>query len=68
MVGEVMKDSPAEKAGFKPGDVIFGIGNNFSNNIQKYKEMIQNVGQNLAIVVIRDEKAMLLMLKVKSIR
>jgi Aspartyl protease/PDZ domain len=68
MVGEVMKDSPAEKAGFKAGDVIFGIGNNFSNNIQKYKEMIQNVGQNLAIVVIRDEKAMLLMLKVKSIR
>ena len=67
-VGEVMNDSPAEKAGFKTGDVIFGIGNNFSNNIQKYKEMIQEVGQNLPIIVLREEKAMLLVLKVKSIK
>ena len=68
VAGEVMKNSPAEKAGFKIGDVIFGIGNNFSNNIQKYKEMIQDVGQNLAIIVLRDEKAMLLVMKVKSIK
>lgn len=68
MVGEVMDNSPAEEAGFKPGDVIFGIGSDFSNNIQKYKELIQNAGQKQAIVILRNEKAMLLILKVKSIK
>lgn len=68
MVGEVMEKSPAEEAGFKPGDIIFGIGSDFSNNIQKYKELIQSAGQKMAVVIIRNEKAMLLILKVKSIR
>ncbi|HET9055769.1 MAG TPA: aspartyl protease family protein [Chitinophagaceae bacterium] len=68
VVGEVMKDSPAEKSGFLPGDIIFGIGNNFSNDVQKYKEMIQNVGQTLPVVIIRNEKAMLILLKIKSIK
>ncbi|MGE5106255.1 MAG: aspartyl protease family protein [Sphingobacteriales bacterium] len=68
VVGEVMENSPAEEAGFKPGDIIFGVGSDFSNNIQKYKELIQSAGKKLAIVIIRDEKAMLLVLKVKSIK
>lgn len=68
VVGEVIENSPAEEAGFKPGDTIFGIGSNFSNNIQKYKEMIQSAGQKLSVIVIRDEKAMLLVLKVRSIK
>ena len=68
VVGEVMDNSPAKEAGFKPGDTIFGIGSDFSNNIQKYKELIQSAGRKLVIIIIRDEKAMLLILKVKSIR
>lgn len=68
VVGEVMENSPADEAGFLPGDIVFGIGSNFSNNIQKYKELIQSSGKKLSVIVIRDEKAMMLTLKIKSIK
>ena len=42
-----MKDSPAEKAGFKEGDIVISVANNFSNNIQAYKNLLQNVGENV---------------------
>src|SRR5579859_214783 len=31
-VGDVMKDSPAERAGLKEDDIVLSVGNNFSNN------------------------------------
>lgn len=68
VVGEVMDNSPAEDAGFKPGDVIFGIGSDFSNNIQKYKELLQLADRKLSVIILRNEQAQLLVLKVKSIK
>ena len=66
-ITEVQQGSPAEKAGFQPGDIIFGIESNFSNNISQYKAMLQNHGERLKIIVFRNSQPMLFELKVGSI-
>lgn len=67
-VGDVMKDSPAEKAGFKEDDIVLSVGNNFSNNIQTYKTLLQNTGDKLKLIVNRKGELLQLNLQVKSIR
>ena len=67
-VGDVMKDSPAEKAGFKLDDVVIGVNDNMSQNLQLYKSMLQNTGDRIKILVKRPDTGMVeLNLKVKSI-
>ena len=66
-VADVMKDSPAEKAGFKTGDIVFSVGNNFSKNIQVYKTMLQNIGGKIKVIIMRDGSLIELNLKVKRI-
>ena len=67
MVEDVAPGSPAEEAGFQKGDVVLGINNNISNNIQIYKTMMQNVGDKLKFIVLREGGPMTLLLKPKSI-
>jgi len=64
---DVMPGSPAEAAGFKPGDIVMAIENNFTNNIQAYKTLLQTPGGKLKILVLREDGPALLTLKVKSI-
>jgi PDZ domain/Aspartyl protease len=68
LIGDVMKDSPAEKAGFRVGDRVVSVGNNLSNNLQVYKNMLQNYGERIRIIVNRPGAGLFdLSLKVKSI-
>jgi hypothetical protein len=67
-VGDVMKDSPAEKAGLKVDDVVIGVNDNLSQNLQLYKSMLQNTGDRVKILVNRRPEGLLEMnMKVKSI-
>jgi hypothetical protein len=67
-VGDVMKDSPAEKAGFKTDDVVIGVNDNMSQNLQLYKSMLQNTGDRIKVLVKRQDAGMVeLSIKVKSI-
>jgi hypothetical protein len=66
-VVDIMPESPAEQAGFKPGDVIMAVANNFSNNIQTYKNLMQTPGEKLKILVLRQDGPVVLTLKVKNI-
>jgi hypothetical protein len=66
-VVDIMPESPAEQAGFKPGDIIMGVANNFSNNIQTYKNLMQTPGERLKILVLRKDGPYQLTLKVKNI-
>jgi PDZ domain/Aspartyl protease len=52
-VTDIMKDSPAEKAGFLEGDIIIAINNNMSRNIQTYRNMLQQPGERLKFLVVR---------------
>lgn len=54
MITDVTKGSPADKAGVKPGDVVLAVGNNFSNNIQKYREMLKATGSRINLIVLRE--------------
>lgn len=66
-VEDVIKGSPAEKAGFKVGDVVVGVGNDFSNNIQTYKNILQSSTQKQKVVISRNEELIILTLKPDSI-
>src|SRR5579871_691554 len=66
-VVDVMKDSPAERAGFKSGDIVLGVGNNFTRNIQAYKNLLQSIGEKIKVVIKRGNELMELKLKVETI-
>jgi len=67
VVADVMKHSPAEKAGLKAGDVIVALDNNLNGNLQAYTAILQNVGAKIHCIVKRDEELKQLTLIVKSI-
>ena len=66
-IGDVMKDSPADKAGFKEDDIILAVDNNFSKNLQSYKNQLQNVGDRVKVIVKRSTGLVQLTLKIRSI-
>ncbi|HTQ28217.1 MAG TPA: aspartyl protease family protein [Puia sp.] len=66
-VGDVMKDSPADKAGFKVDDIIISMNNTFSKNIQAYKTILQNMGERVKVIVKRGSSLEELVLHIKSI-
>jgi C-terminal processing protease CtpA/Prc len=66
-VGDVMKDSPADKAGLKEDDIILAVNNNFSNNVQVYKNLLQNTGEKVKIIAKRKGELIQVTLRVKSI-
>ncbi|MEP6845154.1 MAG: aspartyl protease family protein [Panacibacter sp.] len=66
-VTDIMKKSPAEAAGFIPGDIVLGIDNDLSGNIQQYKTLLQNAGSRVKILVSRKGELIVLNMKVRSI-
>jgi hypothetical protein len=66
-VGDIMRGSPAEKAGLKLDDVVVAVNNNFSNNIQAYKNILQSIGERVTVIVKRNGGLQQLTLHVKSI-
>ncbi|MFT4022344.1 MAG: aspartyl protease family protein [Flavihumibacter sp.] len=64
-VTDIMKGSPAEKAGFKENDIIISINNNMTHNIQTYRSLLQQPGEKLKIVVFRKEDGKLTTLTLK---
>jgi hypothetical protein len=66
-VTDIIKGSPAEKAGFEQGDIILGVGTNFSNNIQTYKVLLQNAKAKINVVVMRKGQPTVIEIKIKSI-
>jgi len=66
-VTDIIKDSPAEKAGFQFDDIIIGVEGNFTNNIQAYKVLMQNAKSRLRVLVMRKGYPVILYIKVKSI-
>lgn len=67
IVGDVAKNSPAEKAGVQEDDVVLAVNNNFNQNLQVYKASIQNTGDRLRLVVLRNGVLFQFNFKIKSI-
>ncbi len=67
VVDDVIKGSPGDKAGFQQGDVILSIDNNFSNNIQVYRTLLQNADHIIKVIVTRGGTVKMLSLNVRNI-
>ncbi len=66
-VTDIMKKSPAEGAGFHVGDIVIGVDNNLSGNIQIYKTLLQNANSKIRVLISRKGELMVITIKVKSI-
>lgn len=66
IIGDVAKDSPAEKAGLKEGDIVMAINKNFSQNLTQYKAALQSTGR-VQLIVFRDGQLVEFKFKVKNI-
>jgi len=60
IVKEVIKNSPAEKAGIKKGDIIIALNGNNISHLERLKEMIliEEPGNTVTLRVIRDKNKM----------
>lgn len=67
IIGDVAINSPAHRAGLVEGDVVIAINKNFSQNLQQYKVAIQNTGNKLTMIILRDGDLRTFEFKVKSI-
>jgi len=64
---DVMKGSPAEKAGLKVDDVIMAVQNNFSKSIQEFKNLMQTPGEKVKILVNRNGEPVIVTMKVMNL-
>lgn len=64
---DIIPNSPGDIADFKTGDVILSIDNVFSKNIQAFKNALQNAGNKIKILILRNGVPVILILKVKNI-
>ena len=55
-VEDIVTNSPAEKAGFKLGDEMIGVDNNFSGSIQQYKNILQETDKKMKVIIRREGK------------
>lgn len=67
LLGDVAKDSPAEKAGLKEGDVVVAINRNFTQNLQLMKAALQNTNGTIRMIIRRDGELLDFDFKVKNI-
>jgi len=67
VVGEVVKDSPADKAGLQVGDEIFAVDNLIGTTYQAIKNSLQAAGRKISIIVMRNKTPIELKMKVGRI-
>jgi hypothetical protein len=67
VIDEVAPGSPAAKAGVKEGDIVIGVGTNFSNNIMQYKTQLQASHEKVKMIISRNGKVMQVSMRPKSI-
>ncbi len=68
IVDDIVEGSPADKAGLKNGDIVMSIDNNFSGNLEVYKDLLQKTGYRINILVMREYKPLILSLRVGRIK
>lgn len=66
-MGSVAKDSPADLAGIKQGDIVVAVNNDFSQNFNKYKTALLTPNAKVKLILRRNGELVQAEMKVKSI-
>jgi predicted metalloprotease with PDZ domain len=67
VITDVMKNSPASKSGLQPGDVVIGINGDFSNHIQRYRDLLKATGSRVQLLIMRNGHIRKVGLTIKSL-
>jgi Aspartyl protease/PDZ domain len=68
IIGDVAKDSPAEKAGVKEGDQVIAINKNFSQDLNQYKIALQTPNEKVRLIIRRNGELKDIEFRIKSFR
>jgi hypothetical protein len=66
-VQDIMENSPAKKAGFQLDDIVVGVENNLSGNLQDYKLLLQSANARVKVLIVRNGKPQIIYMHVGSI-
>ena len=66
-VMDIVPNSPGDKAGFKPGDIILSVDKLVLKEVQAVKVALQNAGNTVNVTIMRDKQLLQLELKIKNI-
>jgi hypothetical protein len=67
VIMDVMKNSPAEKAGFQIGDILLAINNDFQLTIQSVRTALEHPKTRVTILIRRDQHLQIKKLHIRSI-
>jgi len=67
VIGSVVKDSPADLAGLKAGDVLIAINNNASQDFAQYKKALTSARKRVKLIIRRDDALIEFSLKLLSV-
>lgn len=67
LVGDVMKNSPAEKAGLRSEDEVFSIDGHIGVNFLAMKQLLQNAGKRIKLIIFRNGHPLEIKMKIESI-
>lgn len=67
ITGEIPKNSPAEKAGFKAGDEVLAVNNRFGMHLNDLKQALQSAIGNVKVIIRRNNNLSVLTMKVVNI-
>ena len=67
-IADVVPGSPADKAGLKNDDLLVSVANDLSGNLQTYKELLQDAGGIIKVIVSRNAELLEYFIKVENIK
>jgi hypothetical protein len=67
IIDDIIEGSPADKSGLKNGDIIMAVNNNFTGNLETYKNLLQKTGTKIDVLVMRNKVPVIISLKVGRI-
>ncbi len=67
-IDDIIKGSPADKSGLQNGDVIMGINNNFTGDLEEYKNLLQKTVGKVDMLIMRNNSPKIISLKIGKIQ